>query len=112
MSEGLSEEASVPTAAGKRRSGRLINMGAAKPYELAKEPIMRSPELEKILEDHALWYRTGGAEGIRLDLSGAKLSEADLSGADLFGADMTYVDMRCVALSGAMLPWSVLRIDD
>jgi hypothetical protein len=36
MSEGLSEEASVPTAADKRRSGRLINMGAAKPAERRK----------------------------------------------------------------------------
>jgi uncharacterized protein YjbI with pentapeptide repeats len=51
---------------------------------------MRSPELEKILADHSLWLRSDGAEGIRLDLSGAALSRANLSEADL---------------DGALLPW-------
>ncbi|MDR1297168.1 MAG: pentapeptide repeat-containing protein [Deltaproteobacteria bacterium] len=44
---------------------------------------MRSPELEKILSDHSLWWRTDGEDCVRLDLTGAALTGADLSGADL-----------------------------
>jgi uncharacterized protein YjbI with pentapeptide repeats len=47
---------------------------------------MRSPELKKILEDHSHWLRTGGAEGTRLDLTGANLSGAYLCMTDLSGA--------------------------
>jgi uncharacterized protein YjbI with pentapeptide repeats len=70
---------------------------------------MRSPELEKILEDHALWVRTDGAEGTRLDLSGAVLIGANLSEADLLGADLTLANLSNANLfradlTGATLP--------
>jgi hypothetical protein len=65
---------------------------------------MRSPELEKILEDHLLWWETEGAEGTRLDLAGADLSCANLSGANLIRADLTYVYLRGADLTGARLP--------
>jgi uncharacterized protein YjbI with pentapeptide repeats len=75
---------------------------------------MKSPELEKILEDHSLWVITSGKEGNRLDLSGANLSHANLSEAKMFcadltrveltGADMSQADLRRADLTGARLP--------
>jgi hypothetical protein len=81
---------------GKRPGGRA-------PARFARRLIMRSPELEKILEDHFLWWRTDGTEGTRLDLSGAILSGAGLTGADLRCADFTRANLSGADLTGAGL---------
>ena len=44
---------------------------------------MEFGKLNKILDDHKTWLRTGGEKGERADLSWANLSGADLSWADL-----------------------------
>jgi uncharacterized protein YjbI with pentapeptide repeats len=64
---------------------------------------MRSPELEKILEEHYLWRATYGKEGTRLDLSGADLVRANLSGAELIGADLSGANLSIADLTGANL---------
>jgi uncharacterized protein YjbI with pentapeptide repeats len=65
---------------------------------------MRSPELEKILEDHSLWWKTGGKKGARLDLSGADLSGADLTKTLLHYADLTRVGMYGAIFVKALAP--------
>ena len=62
---------------------------------------MTQEELNKILEDHALWLE--GKGGKRADLSGASLREADLSGASLRGADLCEADLRGASLCEADL---------
>ncbi len=72
---------------------------------------MNRRELDKILADHALWFRSeGGARAnliganlIGANLSGACLSEANLSGASLIGAYLIGANLIGACLSGANL---------
>ena len=52
---------------------------------------------------HKLWRDTNGAEGTRLNLSGAYLSRANLSRADLSGAYLSRANLCGADLSGAYL---------
>jgi uncharacterized protein YjbI with pentapeptide repeats len=75
--------------------------------------------LEKILEDHALWFRTKGKEGDRAILNGVDLSfavlkdvclvEAELMGARLNDADLRGADLRGVNLQDAILAGAQLQ---
>lgn len=55
------------------------------------------------LAEHARWLSSGGAEGTRLDLSGADLQAADLAGANLAGAVLSSADLYRARLAGADL---------
>jgi hypothetical protein len=66
-----------------------------------------------LLEAHRLWMETDGAEGTRLDLSGANLAgadlrdanftEANLSGVNLYGAVLSEINLSGANLSCAYL---------
>ena len=71
---------------------------------------MNQSELNKILEEHKKWLRTGGLEGKRADLSSADLRYADLSYADLRSADLSSADLRSADLSSADLDYSVFPL--
>lgn len=47
----------------------------------------RSPALQKVIDNHALWLDSKGKEGERLDFSGAWLRSANFEEADLSGAN-------------------------
>ncbi len=69
--------------------------------------------LEKILEDHALWFRTKGKEGDRailkgVDLSLAVLKDACLVEAELMGARLNDADLHGTDLRGANLQDAIL----
>ena len=55
-------------------------------------------ELEKILDDHADWLKSGRKQGVRADLC-----EANLRGANLYGANLSETDLREAKLSTANL---------
>ncbi len=59
--------------------------------------------LKEILAEHAKWFRSGGFEGARANLSGADLSGADLGGANLSGAYLSGADLSGAYLGGAYL---------
>ena len=70
---------------------------------------MTQEELNKILEDHALWLE--GKGGKRADLRRADLCEADLRGvnlrgANLYGADLSGANLYGADLSGANIDYS------
>ena len=70
-----------------------IRVGAADIFRPQKETAnrekaLRQKVLAEILECHALWVHTNGAEGERLSLRGANLIGADLSEADLWRASL------------------------
>jgi uncharacterized protein YjbI with pentapeptide repeats len=50
-------------------------------------------ELKHILDSHALWIRTNGADGSR-----ANLEEANLYGANLKGANLKCAALNCTNL--------------
>lgn len=52
------------------------------------EKKMNKAKLDKILDEHKKWLRTGGLEGKRANLSSANLDSADLRSADLSSADL------------------------
>ena len=59
-------------------------------------------ELNKILDDHAMWLKSNGGSRANLryaNLSGANLSGANLSGANLSGADLSGADLDFSVLS-------------
>ena len=74
---------------------------------------MNQSELNKILEEHKKWLKTGYREGKKADLSSAdlrsanlsyaNLSYADLSSADLSSANLRYADLRSADLRYADL---------
>lgn len=68
--------------------------------------------LDKILDDHKEWVRTGGVSGKRANLSNANLSYADLCGADLSYADLSYANLSYADLSNANLSHANLRCAD
>ena len=65
---------------------------------------MNKDKLNKILDNHKLWLKTGGKEGEKADLRGA-----DLQGADLREADLRWANLRGADLRGADLRWANLR---
>ena len=65
---------------------------------------MNKDKLNKILDNHKLWLKTGGKEGEKADLRGA-----DLQGADLREADLRWAHLRGADLRGADLRWANLR---
>ena len=77
---------------------------------------MNADELQKILEDHALWLEgkggaqadLSGADLSRASLSRASLSRASLSEASLDGADLRYASLEGADLEGADLRWAIL----
>jgi len=73
---------------------------------------MNADELQKILEDHALWLE--GKGGAQADLSGADLSRASLSRASLSRASLSEAsldgaDLRYASLDGAKLEMADLE---
>lgn len=60
-------------------------------------------ELATILELHKLWLETGGEQGTRANLEGAKLYFVNLAGADLRGATLAGADLRGAYLTDADL---------
>ena len=67
-------------------------------------------DITDILEQHALWFKTNGAEGERANLRGANLEGANLRGADLRGAVLREANLRGANLSGAVL-WDAKLTD-
>ena len=65
-------------------------------------------EIERILEDHALYISTNGKKGKRAILIAADLIAADLRGADLRGADLTRANLTRAILMGTNLAWTDL----
>jgi len=64
---------------------------------------MNATELQKILDEHKLWFTSMQESGSRADLCGADLRGADLRGADLRGADLRGADLCGADLRGANL---------
>ena len=78
---------------------------------------MEQARLDKILYNHKLWLKTGGAEGEKADLSSADLSSANLSyanlrSADLSSANLSYANLRSADLSSANLSYADLSYAD
>ena len=70
-------------------------------------------ELDKIIDNHKLWLKSGGREGCRADLSYANLRYANLSYANLSSANLSYADLssanlRYADLSSANLSYANL----
>ena len=66
---------------------------------------MNKDKLNKILDNHKLWLKTGGKEGEKADLRGA-----DLQGADLREADLRWANLRGADLRGANLDYSSMPL--
>jgi len=64
---------------------------------------MTQEELNKILEDHKLWLKTGGEKGAKADFKGADLRRISLAGANLEAADLSWADLSGANLSLANL---------
>ena len=73
---------------------------------------MTKKELDKILDNHKEWLRTGGDKGERANLSCADLRCADLRRANLSGADLSGADLSCANLSCANLSCANLSCAD
>ena len=71
---------------------------------------MEQARLDKILEQHKLWLKTGGAEGERANLRSANLRSADLSSANLRSADLRSADLRSADLRSADLDYSAFPL--
>ncbi len=59
-------------------------------------------DLKRILSDHSFWL-DGVENGVRADLTGARLTGADLTGARLTDADLTGARLTGADLTGADL---------
>ena len=73
---------------------------------------MDAKKLNKILQDHKKWLRSGGGKWADLrgaDLQGADLRWANLRGADLQGADLREANLQGANLRGANLQGADLR---
>ena len=64
-------------------------------------------ELDKIIDNHKKWLKSGGDEGERADLN-----FADLSSANLRSADLRHANLRSADLSSADLRYADLRSAD
>ena len=80
---------------------------------------MKTSDLNKIIEEHAVFIRTGGKAGVRADLSGANLRDANLfranlcranlQGANLCRANLCIADLRKADLREANLQGTYLQ---
>ena len=80
---------------------------------MAEEKITQE-QLQRILNDHALWVENVGRKGKRASLLGANLLGANLLGANLIfanlaGANLTGVDFGSASLGGTNLRGADLR---
>lgn len=73
---------------------------------------MELNKLNKILDDHKLWLKTGEEQGERANLSCADLRSANLRSADLRSANLSYADLRYADLRYANLSYANLRYAD
>jgi len=64
---------------------------------------MEKRELEKVLEKHKLWIKSGGEQGERANLSEEVLYREDLKGIDFRFADLTGVNLEEADLKNANL---------
>ena len=69
-------------------------------------------ELDKIIDNHKKWLKSGGDEGERANLRSADLRSADLRYADLSSADLRCADLSCADLRSADLRSANLRSAD
>jgi hypothetical protein len=79
-------------------------------------------DIKKILEEHKLWFETGGKEGARANLRGADLHGTDLGGVNLSDTDLRDANLRNsnlrnayfggANLGGANLSWADFRDAD
>ena len=67
-------------------------------------------ELDKIIDNHKLWLKSGGREGCRADLSYANLRYANLSYANLSSANLSYADLSSANLRYADLDYSAFPL--
>ena len=65
---------------------------------------MNQSELNKILEEHKKWLKTGNKEGKKANLRYANLRYADLRYANLRSADLRYADLRSANLDYSVFP--------
>jgi len=73
---------------------------------------MKTLDLNKIIEEHAVFIRTGGKAGVRAGLSGANLRRANLQGANLQEAHLYGANLREANLYGANLTGANLQEAD
>jgi len=78
---------------------------------------MKKGELDRVLADHALYWKTDGEEGETaslggVDLSGADLDGANLDNAELCGANLSSADLYRATLRNADLSGAALRHAD
>lgn len=59
--------------------------------------------INQIIEQHALWLGTDGAEGSRANLASADLMGADLTDTNLTRANLAHANLACANLAGADL---------
>ena len=71
---------------------------------------MNQSELNKILEEHKKWLKTGYREGKKADLSSADLRSADLRYANLSYADLRSANLSYANLSSADLDYSAFPL--
>lgn len=57
-------------------------------------------QIDNALKEHALWLKSGGMSGKKLDLSHANLEGRNFAGMDLIGADFSYSYMSDVDIRG------------
>jgi len=81
----------------------LTDLATAVSEEHSTISIAPASDLVSTLELHRLWVESGGEEGTKADLSGAKLENADLTGANLQGAILQRANLRGADLSMANL---------
>ena len=73
---------------------------------------MNQSELNKILEEHKKWLKTGNKEGKKANLRYANLRYADLRYANLRSANLRYADLSSANLRYADLRSADLRYAD
>ena len=71
---------------------------------------MEQAKLNKILDEHKEWLRSGGEKGKRADLRSADLRSADLSYANLRSADLSSANLRSADLRSANLDFSAFPL--
>ena len=69
-------------------------------------------ELDKIIDNHKKWLKSGGDEGERANLRSADLRSADLRSANLRSADLRYANLRSADLRSADLRYADLSSAD
>ena len=67
-------------------------------------------ELDKIIDNHKKWLKSGGDEGERANLRSADLRSADLRSANLRSADLRSANLSSANLSYANLDYSAFPL--